>query len=107
MSSGGCRAACGRPSGSGRSTWSSPQHPRWPRQALEIKKEATWIPGDDSAAAPEPVPPGLIYLHLEDPKEQLAKGLATLPGELQKWINQAMILNQPKTRARCRWSRSG
>ncbi|SIO65600.1 hypothetical protein SAMN05444166_7755 [Singulisphaera sp. GP187] len=70
--------------------------PEVARQALEIKKEASWIPADEYAVALEQLPGSLIYLHLEDPRDHLPKMLASLPGELQKRINQTIVLNQPK-----------
>ncbi|AGA25752.1 hypothetical protein [Singulisphaera acidiphila] len=70
--------------------------PEVARQALEIKKDAAWIPTDETAVAFEQVPADLIYLHLDDPREQLPAMLASLPGELQKRINQMIMLNPPK-----------
>lgn len=63
------------------------------RVALEVKKEASWIPADDQASAMQHLAGNLVYLQFDDPREQMPKLLASLPGELQKRINAALIMS--------------
>ncbi|WP_422926842.1 hypothetical protein [Singulisphaera sp. PoT] len=67
------------------------------RQALEVKKGEGWAPPPEVATAFEQLPSSLIYLSVNDTRENTSELLSTLPGKLQSSINAAIA--QVKARA--------